>query len=73
MKILVYGAGIISALYASRSLEAGHQVTVLARSLRLVDIRPHGPVLEDVVTGARSITPVNVAKRLCPKIITIWR
>jgi 2-dehydropantoate 2-reductase len=67
MKILVYGAGIIGTLYASRLQEAGHQVTVLARASRLVDIRRHGLVLEDVVSGARSITQVNVTERLSPE------
>ena len=64
MKILVYGAGIIGTLYASRLQEAGHQVTVLARSSRLADIRRHGLVLENVVSGARSITRVGITDRL---------
>lgn len=62
--ILVYGAGIIGTLYASRLQKAGHQVTVLARSSRLADIRRHGLVLEDAMSGARTITQVNVAERL---------
>jgi hypothetical protein len=54
MKILVFGAGVIGTLYAARLQEAGHRVTILARSSRLADIRRHGLVLEDVVSGARS-------------------
>jgi 2-dehydropantoate 2-reductase len=50
MKILVYGAGI-GTLYASRLQESEYRVTVLARSSRLADIRRHGLVLEDVVSG----------------------
>jgi 2-dehydropantoate 2-reductase len=65
MKILVYGAGVIGTLYAGRLQGTGHQVTVLARASRLADIQRHGLVLEDVVTGARSVTPVAVAERLC--------
>jgi 2-dehydropantoate 2-reductase len=64
MKILVYGAGVIGTLYAARLQEAGHRVTILARNSRLADVRRHGLVLEDVVTGVRSVTHVSVADRL---------
>jgi 2-dehydropantoate 2-reductase len=64
MKILVYGAGVIGTLYAARLQEAGHQVTVLARTSRLADVRRHGLVLEDVATGRRSVTHVSIAERL---------
>jgi 2-dehydropantoate 2-reductase len=64
MKILVYGAGVIGTLYAARLQEAGHRVTILARNLRLAEVRRHGLVLEDVVTGVRSVTHVSIADRL---------
>jgi 2-dehydropantoate 2-reductase len=64
MKILVYGAGVVGTLYAARLQEAGHQVTVLARNSRLADVRRHGLVLEDVVTGVRSVTHVSIVDRL---------
>jgi|HubBroStandDraft_1064217.scaffolds.fasta_scaffold119582_1 2-dehydropantoate 2-reductase len=64
MKILVYGAGVIGTLYAARLQEAGRQVTVLARGARLADIQRHGLVLEDVVSRARSSTPIPVTERL---------
>jgi 2-dehydropantoate 2-reductase len=64
MKILVYGAGVIGTLYAARLREAGHQVTVLARSSRLADIQSQGLMLEDVVGGARSTTQVATTERL---------
>jgi len=64
MKILVYGAGVIGTLYGARLQNAGHQVTILARASRLANIRRHGLVLEDVVTGVHSATPVAVAERL---------
>ena len=67
MKILVYGAGVIGTLYASRLQDGGHQVTILARGTRLADIRRHGLMLEDVMSGARSTTRVNVAERLSPE------
>jgi 2-dehydropantoate 2-reductase len=64
MKILVYGAGVVGTLYAARLQEAGHQVTVLARDSRLADVRRHGLVLEDVLTGVRSVTHVSIVDRL---------
>jgi 2-dehydropantoate 2-reductase len=60
MKILVCGAGVIGTLYAARLQEAGHHVTVLARGSRRADIQRHGLVLEDIVTGARSVARVSV-------------
>jgi 2-dehydropantoate 2-reductase len=67
MKILVYGAGVIGTLYAARLQEAGHQVTVLARSSRLADIRRHGLLLEDIVSGAHFVTQVGVTEALSPE------
>jgi 2-dehydropantoate 2-reductase len=64
MKILVYGAGVIGTLYAARLQRAGHNVTILARAPRLADIQRYGLVLEDVLTGARSVTRVAVAEQL---------
>jgi len=53
MKILVYGVGVIGTLFAARLADNGHQVTVLARGQRLADIRRHGLVIEDVLSGER--------------------
>jgi len=57
-------AGVIGTLYAARLQNAGHQVTILARASRLANIRRHGLVLEDLVSGARSATSLAVAERL---------
>jgi 2-dehydropantoate 2-reductase len=67
MKILVWGGGVVGTLYAGRLQNAGHQVTVLARSFRLADIRRHGLILEDVASGAQSVTLVDVAEQLSPE------
>ena len=66
MNILVYGAGVIGTLYAARLRESGHRVTILARGGRLADIRRHGLVLEDAVSGRRSVTQVDTVGRLGP-------
>jgi 2-dehydropantoate 2-reductase len=64
MKILVYGAGVIGTLYAARLQRTGHHVTVLARGSRRADIQRHGLVLENIVTGARTVARVSVAGQL---------
>src|SRR3984885_6748238 len=64
MKVLVCGAGVIGSLYAGRLHEAGHHVTVLARASRRADIERHGLVLQDIVTGARTVARVSVAGQL---------
>ena len=58
MRILVLGAGVIGSVYAGRLLRAGHDVVLLARGLRLVDLQTHGLVLEDAETGERAAVPV---------------
>ncbi len=46
MRTLVFGAGALGSLFSARLLEAGHDVTLLARGRRLEDLRAHGVVLE---------------------------
>jgi len=58
MRILVLGAGVIGSVYAGRLLQAGHEVVVLARGPRLVDLKTHGLILEDGESGNRSVLPV---------------
>ncbi len=60
MKILVYGTGPLGSLFAARLQTAGHDVSILARGQRLIDLREHGIVLEDALTGARTTTYVTV-------------
>jgi len=67
MKILIYGAGVLGSLYAARLHAAGHSVTVLARGQRLVDLRAHGITLEDLGTGQRTTTHVDVVEQLAPE------
>jgi 2-dehydropantoate 2-reductase len=69
MRILFYGAGVMGSLYAARLKESGQDVSVLARGQRLADIIEHGIVLEDVSTGRRTTTRVNVVERLAPEDI----
>ena len=66
MKILFYGVGPLGSLYAARLQESGQEISVLARGQRQADIRKHGIVLEDAITGHRTFTRVSVKERLEP-------
>ena len=52
------GAGVIGSVYAGKLAQAGHDVVLLARGPRLVDLQTHGLVLEDAQSGNRSVLPV---------------
>ena len=67
MNILVYGAGVLGSLYAARLQEAGQHVSLLARGQRLQDIREHGILLEDVLTGQTTTTHVKMVEQLGPE------
>jgi 2-dehydropantoate 2-reductase len=66
MNILVFGAGVVGTVYASKLRQAGHSVTILARGSRLDEIRRRGLVLEDVVDRERSECRVEVTEGLSP-------
>jgi ketopantoate reductase/protein-S-isoprenylcysteine O-methyltransferase Ste14 len=66
MKILVYGAGPLGSLFATRLQEGGNDVSILARGQRLADLREHGIVLVDVMTKQQTVTRVNVVDALAP-------
>jgi len=68
MKVLVYGAGVIGTLYGGKLAHAGNRVTVVARGRRLVDIRQHGLVLEDIVDRRHWTTRVEAAEHLDPEV-----
>ena len=66
MKILVYGAGVIGSVYAAHLQQGGHEVSLLARGRRLSDLREHGVLLENAVSGERAEAKVSVVERLEP-------
>jgi len=65
-KILVYGAGPLGSLFAARLQQGGNEVSILARGQRLAELREHGIVVVDVMTGEQTVTRVNVVERLAP-------
>jgi 2-dehydropantoate 2-reductase len=59
MKILVLGAGVIGSIYASRLQRVGHDITLLARGGRLMELNKHGLVVENEQTGERDALPIR--------------
>ena len=41
-RVRVLGAGVVGSVYAALLADAGHEVTLIARGSRLVDLRRHG-------------------------------
>ncbi len=64
LRILVYGAGNIGALYAALLAESGQDVSILARGKRLADIRDHGIRLANFVAGEHTTARVRTVDRL---------
>jgi 2-dehydropantoate 2-reductase len=67
MRILVLGAGVIGSVYAGRLLQAGHEVVLLARGVRLADLQAHGLILRDAESGNRTALPVSVISEPAPE------
>lgn len=59
MRILVIGAGVIGSLFGAKLAETGNEVTVLARGRRLEEVQQHGLVLEDALTGRKTVARVG--------------
>jgi ketopantoate reductase len=64
MNILIYGAGPLGSLFAVRLVEAGHQVSVLARGQRLKELQEHGVVIQDSISGAIETAQVQLVETL---------
>lgn len=53
MKVLVFGAGIIGSVYASKLFEKGNEVILLARGLRYQHVKEHGVRLRNILTNEK--------------------
>lgn len=67
MKILIYGAGVLGSLCAFWLHKAGHEVRLLGRGERLVDLRQNGIRLEHALTGQRDNLRVEVVDEVKPE------
>jgi 2-dehydropantoate 2-reductase len=72
VKTLVFGAGVVGSFYAARLQEAGQDVSILARGQRLADIRKHGIVLENALSGRQTQTQVNTVEQLAADDAYDW-
>jgi 2-dehydropantoate 2-reductase len=64
MKILVYGAGVIGSIYASRLHESGCNVTLLARNEHYTNINQNGIVIRNALTGKQATYRVPLIQHL---------
>lgn len=64
MKILVFGAGTIGSIYASRLYESNENVTLLARGKNYDDLNRNGISLRNDKTGKLSNHKIRVANEL---------
>lgn len=64
MRVLVLGAGVIGSVYAGRLLEAGHEVVLLARGRRLLDLCESGLILQRADTNEQLLRSVVAVSNL---------
>lgn len=64
MKILIYGAGVIGSIYASRLYESGCDVTLLARGEHYENLKQNGVIIKDVLTKKQTISKVPLTQQL---------
>jgi 2-dehydropantoate 2-reductase len=68
MRILVFGAGVIGSVYAAKLIEAGNEVTFLARGRRLTDLQNQGLVVVDAHTENRTKLQMPALNELRPEL-----
>jgi 2-dehydropantoate 2-reductase len=66
MRILVIGAGVIGSFNAARLMLAGHDVSLLARGRRYLEVQEHGIELEEAFSRERTVVRVPLAGPLGP-------
>lgn len=64
MRILFFGAGPLGTLYAHRLIEAGKDVTILARGERRDWLETNGAVLKDEIIGTVEKSTISVVNEL---------
>ncbi len=67
MKTLIYGAGPLGSLYAQRLIQAGKDVTILARGQRYDRIQANGLALVDEMTGTKEESSAQAVDELRPQ------
>lgn len=67
MRFLIYGAGVIGSIFASKLQESGNDVTILARGNRFSEISNKGIVIQDAKSKSCLSSKVKVIKELNPE------
>lgn len=67
MKYLIYGAGVIGSIFASKLEKNGNDVTVLARGNRFTELTNQGVIIQDIKSKIRDVSNVKVIKELHPE------
>lgn len=65
-RLLVFGAGVLGSVYATRLAAAGHDVSVLDRGARLAELRQRGLAIEDVLAHTRHTARAELLDELRP-------
>ncbi len=66
MRVIVLGAGMQGTLYGVRLALAGHTVTLIAVGRRAAELRQHGAIIENALSGRRDALPLPVIEALTP-------
>jgi 2-dehydropantoate 2-reductase len=64
MRIMILGAGVQGTLYGVRLARAGHDVTLIARGKRMVELRQRGAVIEDALSAQTVRAQLPITERL---------
>jgi len=66
LKILIYGAGVIGSIFATKLALSRQDVTMLARGKRIEELNEKGSVICNPKTGKEEIARVKVIDKLLP-------
>jgi 2-dehydropantoate 2-reductase len=66
MRIVVFGAGVQGTLFAVRLALGGHEISLVAREARAVQLARSGAIIEDIRSGRRWRAELPVSERLEP-------
>lgn len=69
MNVVILGAGSIGSIWAGRMIDAGHNVTVVARNKRLQDLQSKGLRLKPQYGSAIETYAVNAIAELTPDVV----
>lgn len=64
MKVLFFGAGVIGSVYAARFIEAGLEVSVMARGKRAVEIRKNGISIKNLTSAKTVQSKIRVIEKV---------